>query len=82
MTQALNATGWQSTSGRAGSRCGCAASFYSCAFGEDWHRLRRSRSTFTLVLLLGNARRMKRLEDSVVTAQSDLKLLREILERI
>jgi len=25
---------------------------------------------------------MKRLEDSVVTAQSDLKLLREILERI
>jgi len=55
---------------------------FICAFGEDWHRLRRSRSTFTLVLLLGNARRMKRLEDSVVTAQSDLKLLREILERI
>jgi len=25
---------------------------------------------------------MKRLEDSVVTAQSDLKLLREILDRI
>jgi len=33
-------------------------------------------------LLLGNARQMKRLEDSVVTAERDLKLLREILERI
>jgi hypothetical protein len=33
-------------------------------------------------LLLGNARRMKRLEDSIVTAERALKLLREILERI
>jgi hypothetical protein len=59
----------------------CRRIFIS-AFGEDRHRLRRSRSIFTLVLVHGNGRRMKRLEDSVVTTERDLKLLCEILERI